>query len=58
MTRTRWIALIAILLIALFAVVVGGFLWPRPQFQRGPWTGPGAVPADSGHALDKGPPGE
>lgn len=41
MTRTRWIALIVVLLIAVFAVVVGGFLWPRPQFQRGPWMGPG-----------------
>ncbi len=43
MTRTRWIALAVVLLIALFAVVAGGFLWPRPQFQRGPW----AVPGDS-----------
>lgn len=47
MTRTRWIALIVVLLIALFAVVVGGFLWPRPQFRRGPWAGPGPAPADS-----------
>ncbi|MGH7543209.1 MAG: hypothetical protein ACREK7_04650 [Gemmatimonadota bacterium] len=58
MTRTRWVALITVLLIAVFAVVVGGFLWPRPQFRLGPWTGPGAVPADSGRALDEGPPGE
>ena len=39
MTRTRWIILIVVLLIALFAVIVGGFLWPRPQFRQGPWTG-------------------
>lgn len=45
MTRPRWILLIVVLLIALFAVVVGGFLWPRPQFRHGPWAGPG--PADS-----------
>lgn len=38
MTRTRWIALIVVALIALFAVIVGGFLWPRPQFRSGPWT--------------------
>lgn len=47
MTRTRWIVLIAVLLIALFAVVVGGFLWPRPQFRRGPWSGPGPASVDS-----------
>lgn len=50
MTRTRWIALILVLLIALFAVVVGGFLWPRPQFQRGPWAGSGPAPTDSAGA--------
>ncbi len=47
MTRSRWIVLVVILLVALFAVVVGGFLWPRPQFRRGPWMGEGATPADS-----------
>ncbi|MGH7549860.1 MAG: hypothetical protein ACREK3_03800 [Gemmatimonadota bacterium] len=47
MTRTRWIILIAVLLIAMFAVVVGGFFWPRPQFRKGPWAGEGPVPADS-----------
>jgi hypothetical protein len=46
-TRTRWVALIVVLLIALFAVVVGGFLWPRPQFRRGPWAGPGPALEDS-----------
>jgi hypothetical protein len=46
-TRTRWVALIVVLMIALFAVVVGGFLWPRPQFRRGPWTGPGPAPEGS-----------
>lgn len=50
MTRGRWIALVTVLLIALFAILVGGFLWPRPQFQRGPWAGPGAAPGDSAGA--------
>jgi hypothetical protein len=50
MTRTRWVTLIGILLIVLFAVVVGGFLWPRPQFQRGPWAGSGPLQADSAGA--------
>ena len=36
MTRGRWIAL-AVVLVGLFAVLVGGFLWPRPQFRSGPW---------------------
>jgi hypothetical protein len=46
MTRTRWIV-IAVIAVGLFAVVVGGFLWPRPQFRRGPWTGAGAPPVES-----------
>lgn len=54
MTRTRWIALVVVLLIALFAVVVGGFLWPRPQFRRGPWSGPDPVPGDSVGAPAEG----
>lgn len=53
MTRTRWVTLIGILLIVLFAVVVGGFLWPRPQFQRGPWAGT----ADSARITDDSLPG-
>lgn len=40
MTQSRWIILVIVLLVALFAVVVGGFLWPRPQFRKGPWTVP------------------
>lgn len=31
-----------VLAVALFALIVGGFFWPRPQMRRGPW-----VPADS-----------
>jgi hypothetical protein len=49
-TRSRWIV-IAVIAIGLFAIVVGGFLWPRPQFRKGPWTGAPPVesfPADSG----------
>ena len=46
MTRGRWIAVVAIV-VALFAIVVGGFLWPRPQFRAGPWGGAGSPPAES-----------
>lgn len=46
MTRGRWIAVVAIA-VALFAIVVGGFLWPRPQFRAGPWGGTGPPPAES-----------
>jgi hypothetical protein len=54
LSRGRWIALVTVVLIALFAVVVGGFLWPRPQFQRGPWTGPGPVAGDStGESIER-----
>ena len=38
MTRTRWIILAVVVLLALFAVVIGGFLWPRPQWEKGPWN--------------------
>ncbi|CAN5174602.1 hypothetical protein BH18GEM1_BH18GEM1_14440 [soil metagenome] len=49
--------LVAVLAVAAFAVVVGGSLWPRPQFSRGPWVDPstadsalaetiGTIPAD------------
>jgi hypothetical protein len=49
-TRRGWIV-IAVIAVALFAIVVGGFLWPRPQFRKGPWTGNvpiESLPADSG----------
>jgi hypothetical protein len=38
--KGRWFIIAIVLLVALFAIVVGGFLWPRPQFDRGrtPWT--------------------
>lgn len=39
------IAAALLVVIAIFALVVGGFLWPRPQFQRGPWEAPPAEPA-------------
>ena len=46
MTRGRWIAVVAIV-VALFAIVVGGFLWPRPQFRAGPWRSAEPPPAES-----------
>ncbi len=30
--------LVILVVVAAFAIVVGGMLWPRPQFQRGPWA--------------------
>jgi hypothetical protein len=30
--------LVILFVVAAFAIVVGGMLWPRPQFQRGPWA--------------------
>ncbi len=40
--------LVILVAVAVFAIVVGGMLWPRPQFQRGPWVGSGTpVPADT-----------
>lgn len=47
MGRTGWIVLIVVLLITLFAVVVGGFFWPRPQFRKGPWTADQPAVVDS-----------
>ncbi|MGH7570350.1 MAG: hypothetical protein ACREMK_00715 [Gemmatimonadota bacterium] len=47
MGRTGWIVLIVVLLITLFAVVVGGFFWPRPQFRKGPWATDPPAAADS-----------
>lgn len=52
MSRRAWIVLVVVL-VAAFAVVVGGFLWPRPQFRKGPWAPQGSpevvdsVPAES-----------
>lgn len=56
MTRTRWALVIAVAVIALFAVVVGGFLWPRPQFRRGPWTGEVPVTDSLRAPADRLPP--
>jgi hypothetical protein len=38
--RARWVVIAVAVAMVLFAIVVGGFLWPRPQFERGrtPWT--------------------
>ncbi|MDX1624305.1 MAG: hypothetical protein R3199_10045 [Gemmatimonadota bacterium] len=46
MSRRGWIVLAVVLVVALFALIIGGFLWPRPQFERGPWRDPG--PAGGG----------
>ena len=46
MTRARWIV-VALIVIGLFAIVVGGFLWPRPQFRKGPWTGSDTLPTET-----------
>jgi len=43
-----------LLVVAVVAVVLGGFLWPRPQFRRGPWHGGGAPPADTSGLLPDG----
>ena len=53
MTRARWIAL-AVVIVGLFAIVVGGFLWPRPQFRSGPW---GDRPAADSTREPAPPPG-
>lgn len=47
MTRARWIILAAVLLVALFAVVIGGFLWPRPQWDKGPWQSGDETPVEA-----------
>lgn len=47
MTRTRWIVLAVVVLVLLFAFVVGGFFWPRPQWERGPWNAPDRPPAEA-----------
>ncbi len=43
MSRRARIALIVVLAVALFALIVGGFFWPRPQMQRGPWVTPDSL---------------
>lgn len=50
------LVLAAILLaFAIFALVVGGFLWPRPQFRKGPWESPPVQPApDALPAVSQG----
>lgn len=37
--RGRWLYALAavVAVLALFAILAGGFLWPRPQFRSGPW---------------------
>lgn len=47
MTRTRWVVLAIVVLVALFAIVVGGFFWPRPQWDRGPWNDQNRPPAEA-----------
>ena len=36
---SKRLILVIVFVAAVFAIVVGGLLWPRPQFQRGPWMG-------------------
>ncbi len=38
--RALWIVAAVVTLVLAFAVVAGGFFWPRPQFERGPWASP------------------
>jgi len=47
MTRTRWIVLAIVAVVALFALVVGGFLWPRPQWEKGPWQDSDRPPVEA-----------
>ena len=53
MRRTGWIVLVAVLLITFFAVVVGGFFWPRPQFRKGPWSTEPPAAVDSLHEAPR-----
>lgn len=57
-----WIAIGILVFVAAFAVVAGGFLWPRQQLEHGPWTtdpagsvGPDTTPSSSGLAPDSAP---
>lgn len=58
-----WTAVAVVALLLLFGLLLGGFFWPRPQFERGPWaTPPGesageAVPADTIADSVVAPPG-
>ncbi len=46
--RRRWIVGLALLAVAAaVTVIAGGFLWPRPQFSGGPWSGEERTPVDS-----------
>lgn len=52
MSRRGWIVLV-VLVVALFALIIGGFLWPRPQFERGPWK---QLEAPAGEPAEPAPP--
>jgi len=44
-----WIAIGILAFVTAFAVVAGGFLWPRQQLEHGPWADPASsVETDSG----------
>lgn len=47
MSRRARITLFVVLAVALFALIVGGFFWPRPQMQRGPWAPPDSTPGSA-----------
>ena len=51
MKRPLFWVLVILLVVAVVAVVLGGFLWPRPQFRRGPWHGAGPPAADTSGIL-------
>lgn len=35
---SKRVILLILVVAAAFAIVLGGMLWPRPQFKRGPWA--------------------
>ena len=43
MSRRARTVLLIVLAVALFALILGGFFWPRPQMERGPWAEPEAT---------------
>ena len=60
--RARWVVVGAVVAAAAFALIVGGFLWPRPQFEEGraPWTlgrGNDSLPAGGSSAAESLRPG-